>query len=975
MPATAKVRAGGTQPFAVLDNAPLVSPDRTHSPQSRVLPIGARPAHRGVIWLVNGVRGGNTAVGTIDPKGLYTAPATIPNLNLVKVTAMSAADVSLSATAPVTLENPIPTLTSVSPTAIAVGAFTFTVKGRGMVQGAQVLFAGVPVQTTFNSVTQVTATGIATQAQLGSMQVSVKNPDPGSATSLGSFKVQVNKPALQVSVSPSNSTIRAMDSQQFTATIQGASNPAASWSVDGVVGGNATRGIITATGMYTAPSTLPSPNVVKVTATSAADPSVSATVSATLNNPIPVVSSILPNTVSVGTFALTINGRKFVKGAQVLFAGRALQTTFNSASRLTAIGTATAAQVGSAQVLLTNPAPGSANSSASASIKVTAPPDPAAPGARRVPSRDPAGIFDGQGNLDAAAYVRMAGSYGTAAMIPERFGKPWTAYHVTIVAPKWWQAPSIKYTSPTKSADWFYYSVGTPCDVDPDFSSTYAQVAYVTDPTISASIPGVDGIETLEQDHCVWAGQPQLYWPMGGGHNGHPTVTLRPDLVKRMDPFGMPQQPVDIARAYGASEWAACSYMVFQSGQVVCGEGGNTGEDFYYFKPFPDNFTPTAASVTNNGEFLLVTGWNTESYHGQVAVIAIGSSKPAGTFWGYEWTETYPGFRNYSLPVFNKLLGIIDLPEMVAPTSIEAVGNWVFHPGALLERTKVPGHFPLSEEANWQCLAAGSCTSLYDTRGFALIASRYERKVLLLDLTPLFKTISEGMFTSWPHFRANVANTGTGPGQWPPTFEERPSETPVIVKTIEYSHEVTAISASLYPDDRAFIATEEGSLHIWDVDGLQTGSGSGVNAKEIYNLTIGSNITRIAHMKHWLREDWVNGAVRYQYILLSRGDKTIKWIDLSSNEPVVIRTLADSRMVDPISVEDNNNHGTQSDLIDVADYGDKNIKGYRYGPIKFGIGHPPPVFNMGPNGTDSFEYEGAYATPTGPFAISGENVP
>jgi hypothetical protein len=75
-------------------------------------------------------------------------------------------------------------------------------------------------------------------------------------------------------------------------------------------------------------------------------------------------------------------------------------------------------------------------------------------------------------------------------------------------------------------------------------------------------------------------------------------------------------------------------------------------------------------------------------------------------------------------------------------------------------------------------------------------------------------------------------------------------------------------------------------------------------------------------------------------------------------------------------VEDNNNHLTQSDLIDIADYGDKNVKGYRYGPVIFhGVANPPPVFGMGPGGKDPFEYEGAYATPTGPFSISGENVP
>ncbi len=438
----------------------------------------------------------------------------------------------------------------------------------------------------------------------------------------------------------------------------------------------------------------------------------------------------------------------------------------------------------------------------------------------------------------------------------------------------------------------------------------------------------------------------------------------------------MPQQPVEVTRAYGASEAAGCSYMVFQSGQIACGEGGNTAVDFYYFKPFPANFVPTAASVTNAGEFLLVTGWNTSSQHGQLAVVAIGSSKSAAAFWGYEWTETYPGFRNYSLPVFTKLLGIVDLPEMAAPTAVEAVSNWVYHPGITLPGSRNPGQFPLSNQANWQCFVSGPCASQYGTRGFALVASRYERKVLLLDLTSLFETISQGMFASWNQFRTNVANNGTAPGQWPPTFAERPSEAPTVAKTMEFDNQVTAISASLYPDNRAFIATEEGTLHVWDVDGLQTGTGRGTNASEVNALSIGHNITRIAHMKHWLHNDYFDGMVRYQYIALSRGDKTVKWIDMSSGAPTVIRTLADTRLVDPISVEDNNNHLTQSDLIDIADYGDKNIKGYRYGPVIFyGVANPPPVFGMGPGGLDSFEYEGSYATPTGPFSISSENTP
>ena len=606
--------------------------------------------------------------------------------------------------------------------------------------------------------------------------------------------------------------------------------------------------------------------------------------------------------------------------------------------------------------------------------------------ASSVPNKDPAGIFDGQGGFSAQAYVMMAKEYGTAAMINERFGQPWTAYHASISAPKLWQ-PESKYYDASNIVPnvginpWqkFFYSLGTPCGKD-DYSSNYGQVSYVTDSSVSGSIPGVDGVATLERDHCLWSGIPQSYWATG---NGHPSVTLRPRQILQGDPHGTPQQPVDVTRAYGASEAAGCSYMVFQDGQVVCGEGGNTAEDSFYIKPFPSNFTPTAASVTNNGEFLLVSGWNTDTYRGELAVIAVGSAKPAGKFWRFEWDEVYPGFRNYSLPVFSKLLGIIDLPGMVAPTAIEAVGNWVYEPGAFLPvapgkrgDSGQPGAMPLSDEKNWQCFAVGECAELYDTAGFALVASRYERKVLLIDLGPLFASIQRGMFTTWSEFRQNVANTGPKAGQWPPTFAEEHIATPLVVKTITYNSEVTAISASLYPDNRALIATEDGHVHIWDVDGLQSLTGNGSNAREIDDLAnVGRNITRIAHMKHWEHGKNHGGNVRWQYIALSRGDKSVTWIDLSATKPALILKLQDARMVDPISVEDNNNHGTESGLIDIADYGDKNVKAYRYGLVKFWTTANQPSFAMGQGGNDPFEYEGSYSTPTGPFAISIENVP
>jgi len=185
------------------------------------------------------------------------------------------------------------------------------------------------------------------------------------------------KSAMQSSsvvLTPATAQTRAGDAQQFSATVSsvGRTNLGLSWSVNGVPGGNATVGTIDATGLYTAPATVPSPNAVKVTATSATDPSISATAALALYNPIPVVTSVSPTTVPVGAFTLRLSGAGFAKGARVLFAGEALQTAFSSATELVAIGTATPSQVGNTRVLVENPQPGSASSTLAVNVQVAA---------------------------------------------------------------------------------------------------------------------------------------------------------------------------------------------------------------------------------------------------------------------------------------------------------------------------------------------------------------------------------------------------------------------------------------------------------------------------------------------------------------------------------------------------------------------------------------------------------------------------
>jgi hypothetical protein len=100
-------------------------------------------------------------------------------------------------------------------------------------------------------------------------------------------------PAVQISVtvSPPSASVAVGLTQQFTASVTGTTNPAVTWSV----GGGASNGTISATGLYTAPANVPSPAQVTVTATSQADSSKSAPATVTVQSGV----QILPQAVTL----------------------------------------------------------------------------------------------------------------------------------------------------------------------------------------------------------------------------------------------------------------------------------------------------------------------------------------------------------------------------------------------------------------------------------------------------------------------------------------------------------------------------------------------------------------------------------------------------------------------------------------------------------------------------------------------------
>src|SRR5262249_39631619 len=149
--------------------------------------------------------------------------------------------------------------------------------------------------------------------------------------------------AVAVTLDPKSAvTVRVNGTRPFTATVSGATDGSVTWSLTPPPGVSASViGSIDASGTYTAPaSPLPGFASLTVIATSVALPTATASTTITVLNRLPLLTSVAPSSLPLGTFNLSVSGTKFVRGAQVKWNGAPLATTFVSASQLTATGTA-----------------------------------------------------------------------------------------------------------------------------------------------------------------------------------------------------------------------------------------------------------------------------------------------------------------------------------------------------------------------------------------------------------------------------------------------------------------------------------------------------------------------------------------------------------------------------------------------------------------------------------------------------------
>jgi RHS repeat-associated protein len=210
--------------------------------------------------------------GTLTADGLYTAPENIQTQQTVTITGTSLGASSAPLTATITLMPPV--AISVTPPSAILSAgqsqqltasvintsntavtWTISPAGTGTVSTTGLFTA--PSSVSALQTVNVTATSVADITQF--------------ATATLTLIPAAGLPGLQIGLAPISTILYAGESQQFTVSVTGTNNSAVTWSLS-----PAGVGTVSASGLYTPPSSITSQQTVVITATSQANPEQSA---------------------------------------------------------------------------------------------------------------------------------------------------------------------------------------------------------------------------------------------------------------------------------------------------------------------------------------------------------------------------------------------------------------------------------------------------------------------------------------------------------------------------------------------------------------------------------------------------------------------------------------------------------------------------------------------------------------------------
>ncbi len=580
-------------------------------------------------------------------------------------------------------------------------------------------------------------------------------------------------------------------------------------------------------------------------------------------------------------------------------------------------------------------------------------------------------LYKANGQLDLSLYGLLALSYDKAAM-EMRLGPSFRDLSPNAVDDRPMLFRPVSHKRINGYARTNPYELGTSPKTDSDYWSESGQVGYVPD---DASNPGLDRIQVYAYYDKVFALSPRLDWASG---RPRPDLqTTEPDYIRL---FGeKPSQPIAMVRNYGMQCNEAL--VLYRDGYLaVAGTqtSRNGSERPYPGFVFPAHKVPTNLTITTANEFALVTVWDTHTKKGEVAVFALEGK------WLPFHTWPYMAMPNQGSWSAFKLLGYVELP-MAMPTSIASASNgWWSGPSQT--GGKVLSEINLKKDSDRKNVYNGAWKAVVAEGGYAIVASKYDNRVAILDLTAMFSYVRESYLSSAASYQQTLAARGTKDSDFPQAFSVRPSIKPTVV----WQSEVTTPTAVLagqkidrWTKDyfKAYVASQDGTIRIIDTTPLMNrfpweklGS-----LRVVGSFNVGRNPVSMAFTR---RSDSnlpllpVNAAgeqarpdpLNNLFYVAVRGDRKLVAAVTYQGQGEVYRTITDKRMEDPVAVST----AIRGPIVSVADFAGKKMISFRVGTIHDKRNNV--IYRPGENGEDGFEYAGDVPMPGHPFLINTTNV-
>lgn len=523
---------------------------------------------------------------------------------------------------------------------------------------------------------------------------------------------------------------------------------------------------------------------------------------------------------------------------------------------------------------------------------------------------------------------------------------------------------------------------------DSDYWSSAGQVAYKQDKTIPND-PGLNRIQTMAYySHCF-------------------ALSARDDMSAAqygIEPFttgywfdGVNVQLTDPICCVRNEAMLSNEELVIYGNRrflgvagTQTGRGGIVGLDWplkgYQFEP---DKMPSAMALTTSNEILLVALHDQKTGKGQIAVIACEGKLLAFHTWPWIALPNQGSWSDFVL------LGYVDLP-FAYPSSIAAASNG-FWRGPSATNNKVLGQIVISDQGTRWGLRQGELgwSGIIASGGYAIVASKTENKVAILDLSPVFKYIRNAWLSDTEQPKTIAARAA---GTWPQPLAG--TDLPAVVWQTDIVKPTCVLAGHLtdrwsFDRHKAYVSADTGKdagtvsiidtsslMQRYDFEAQQAGRGPvGI----IGSVQVGANPVSLCFARYiptfplalmpkddkgnQRQPDPLDNLVH----VTCRGSADVRSLVTFQGKGEVYQTISDPRIVDPVfaSVSDRCN------VMSIADYNGKQVVNVRIGPVEDrvdGWGQHGEVFGCGADGTARFEITGFYPVHGNPFHVMSSNV-